>query len=152
MGYSLLQLSYQYNVATDDRLKHFQILPKPQLLNDDEMQLEVCFDDMFDTTAKADASSTSNMIIMEGNLPSGCTTNDEGSNDLLENEYIQRIETKNSETTLVIYFAKLMPNEGSLCLNILAVKVHDVLKRKPAAIAVYDYYNISRHDTAFYNI
>lgn len=119
------------------------------MLNNNEMLLETCF-----TYQKSDGQSndvTTNMIIMEANLPSGFTTSDEFSSDLLENEIVQRIESKNDETTLVIYFEKLSPN-GKHCLNILASKLHDVIMRKPAAVVVYDYYNISRHDTVFYSI
>uniref|UniRef100_A0A1I8MSQ9 TEP1-F n=1 Tax=Musca domestica TaxID=7370 RepID=A0A1I8MSQ9_MUSDO len=147
-GNSLLQLSYHYYVVNDENYQHFRIEPKTKMLNPEEMFLEICFSYKGEKSAVAGAT---NMIIMEVNLPSGFTTNDEDSSDLLENEIIQRLESKNDETTLVIYFEKLTANVRN-CLNILANKVHDVILHKPASITIYDYYNISRHDTAFYGL
>ncbi|XP_061388910.1 alpha-2-macroglobulin-like protein 1 [Musca vetustissima] len=149
LGNSLLQLNYHYYIVTTENFLHFQIEPKTKILNPDEMLLEICF--TYKSKEQASAAATTNMIIMEVNLPSGFTTNDEDSNDLLENEIIQRIEAKNEETTLVVYFEKLTANIRN-CLNILANKVQDVIQRKPASITIYDYYNISRHDTVFYSV
>ncbi|XP_073826198.1 thioester-containing protein 1 allele S1-like [Musca autumnalis] len=147
MGNSLLQLTYHYYIVNDATFQHFQIEPKTKFLNPAEILLEICFT----YKPQQQSSDATNMIIMEVNLPSGYTSNDEDSNDLLENEIIQRIEAKNDQTTIIIYFEKLTANVRN-CLNILAVKIHDVIQPKPASISIYDYYNISRHDTVFYSI
>uniref|UniRef100_A0A1I8P930 TEP1-F n=1 Tax=Stomoxys calcitrans TaxID=35570 RepID=A0A1I8P930_STOCA len=148
-GNSLLQLAYHFHTTDEHSFKHFHIQPKPKMLNDNEMLLEVCVKYLQNDTMPQ--SSATNMVIMEINLPSGYTSSDEYGQELLANEIIQKIETKNSDTTTVIYFEKLISNVNN-CLQLLADKINDIINSKPAAIAVYDYYDISRHDTAFYSI
>ncbi|XP_075152794.1 thioester-containing protein 1 allele S3-like [Haematobia irritans] len=149
MGNALLQLAYHYHTITVDNFKNFLIQPKPKKLNANEMHLEICFS--YIQNASLPMVSATNMIIMEVNLPSGYTSPEEYNNDLLDNELIERIESKNFETTVVVYFAKVLSDNNN-CLQILADKVHDVVNRKAASIVVYDYYDINRHDTAFYTI
>ncbi|XP_061388919.1 thioester-containing protein 1 allele R1-like [Musca vetustissima] len=151
-GNALLQLYYHYHISSEDDFQHFRINPKAKLVNPEELNLEICFSYRQDANSVAGGNSTgTNMIIMETNLPSGFTTNEDYGNELLDNELVDRIELRNSDTTLVMYFEKLSANIDN-CFTIMADKLNDVLQRKPASVAVYDYYNISRHDTAFYSI
>ncbi|XP_073822275.1 thioester-containing protein 1 allele S3-like [Musca autumnalis] len=149
-GNALLQLYYHYHIISEDNFKHFRIQPKAKFLNPEELLVEVCFNYRQDANSDAGGTGT-NMIIMETNLPSGFTTSEDYSNELLDNELVDRIELKNSDTTVVMYFEKLSANVDN-CFNLMADKINDVTQRKPASVAVYDYYNISRHDTAFYSI
>lgn len=145
MGHALLQLSYHYYTVEEDNFKNFLINPKPKVVNPDEMHLDICFE-----YQQTDGSIT-NMLIMEANLPSGFMSSNDYRTELLDNEIINRIESKNSETTIIIYFQKI-PADTENCVYILADKIIDVTNRKPASIVVYDYYNISRYDTVFYRI
>ncbi|XP_058980696.1 thioester-containing protein 1 allele S1 [Musca domestica] len=147
-GNALLELYYHYYTISEENFKHFLIKPKAKMQNPEELLLEICL--TYRQEANSMTSAT-NMIIVEANLPSGFATNQEYGNELLDNELIDRIELKNSDTTLVMYFEKLSPNVDN-CFSFVADKLNDVLQRKPASVAVYDYYNISRHDTAFYSI
>ncbi|XP_073829316.1 thioester-containing protein 1 allele S1-like [Musca autumnalis] len=145
LGDCLIQLTYHYFIIVEEIFKYFLIEPNPELPNPEELSLEVCF-----TYIEQESAST-NMVIMEANLPSGYSANEEDSTDLLDNEIVQRIETKNSATTIIVYSEKLTANVKN-CLTIFAYKMHDVVNRKPASVVVYDYYDLSRHDTAFYSI
>lgn len=88
---------------------------------------------------------------MEINLPSGCRSDVESFYDIEDNELIQRIETKNSDSTIVLYIENLLAGLRN-CLNFPVDIVNDVIKPKPAAMMIYDYYNLSRSNTEFYNI
>uniref|UniRef100_A0A1I8MLC1 A-macroglobulin complement component n=1 Tax=Musca domestica TaxID=7370 RepID=A0A1I8MLC1_MUSDO len=144
-GNCSLQLTYQYYTNGEDSFQYFQLAPKVELLNPAEMSLEICFS-YIEPSSKA-----TNMVVMEVNLPSGFSGDEKDMDELLENDIVQRIEMKNSETTIIVYSAQLMAEEKS-CLSLMAYKIHDVVYRKAAAIIIYDYYNISRHDTVFYKI
>ncbi|XP_061386556.1 thioester-containing protein 1 allele R1-like [Musca vetustissima] len=145
LGTSLLQLAYHYYTTGAETFQYFQIEPKVEVLNPGEISLEICFSYIEPN------SEATNMIVMEINLPSGYSVNEEDSDYLMDNEIVQRVETKNSATTIIVYSEKLKANVKN-CLNILAYKMHDVVHRKATSIIVYDYYDVNRHDTVFYNI
>uniref|UniRef100_T1PK35 TEP1-F n=1 Tax=Musca domestica TaxID=7370 RepID=T1PK35_MUSDO len=145
LGASLIQLTYEYYIMGVETFQYFRIEPKVELPNPGEMSLDVCF-----SYIEPNATAT-NMVVMEINLPSGFSVNEEDSDFLLDNEIVQRIEMKNSATNIVVYSEKLQPNVRN-CLNIMAYKMYDVVHRKPASIIIYDYYDFYRYDTAFYDI
>ncbi|XP_065356087.1 CD109 antigen-like [Calliphora vicina] len=146
-GYSLVQLSSQYNVKNDVEFNHFVMIITPTIYNDNQIDLEICFT----YHALHTVSNSTNMVIMEANLPSGFKTEAELSPDLVANEFIQRIETKNDETIMILYFDKLS-TEASHCVTIEAFKAYEVEDRKPAAIVMYDYYDTTRFNSKFYTI
>lgn len=144
-GASLVQLTYQYNIADVNEFRHFNITPKATLNNPDELNLEVCF------TYQPDQFEATNMVIMEVNLPSGFMSDEESRLPLKENNLIQRIESKNADTSVVFYLESLEANINH-CLNIPADKTNEILMPKPAAIVMYDYYNLTRSNTEFYSL
>ncbi|KAM7351081.1 uncharacterized protein ACRADG_004066 [Cochliomyia hominivorax] len=147
-GYSLVQLSSRYNIKNDNETKHFTMKIKPTLYDDQEMDLEICF------TYHAlmqDISNSTNMVIMEANLPSGFMTEADMSTNLLENEFIQRIELQDEDTKILLYFDKLS-TEVKHCVTIESFKANEVKQYKPSAIVMYDYYNTSRFNSEFYTI
>ncbi|KAI8124963.1 CD109 antigen [Lucilia cuprina] len=146
-GQSLIQLSYQYNIIEVTQFRHFLINPKVKLLNPHELELEICFTYQMPSEL---TNSKTNMVIMEVNLPSGFRSDAATEFDIDDNESIQRIESKNSDSTIILYFDNLLANAEN-CLKVAADKISDVIKPKPAAIIVYDYYNLSRSNTQFYN-
>ncbi|KAM7351079.1 uncharacterized protein ACRADG_004064 [Cochliomyia hominivorax] len=147
-GNSLIQVSYQYSMIGKEQYRYFHIQPNAKHINSKEMDLEVCF--TYQTPAEL-SNTTTNMVIMEINLPSGCRSNLESNYGIENNELVQKIEMKNSDSTIILYFENLLSNIKN-CLNFAVDIISDVIKTKPAAIIVYDYYNLSRSDTAFYNI
>ncbi|XP_061402516.1 thioester-containing protein 1 allele S3-like [Musca vetustissima] len=145
-GNAFVQLYYHYNTILEDKFVHFRINPKAKLVNPELLRLEICF-----SYREDDNSTATQLILMEVNLPSGFATNEDYANELLKKELVNRFELKNSDTTLIVYSEKLSANIDN-CFTVMADKLDDVVKRKPASVEVYDYYNISRHDTAYYNI
>ncbi|XP_073814291.1 thioester-containing protein 1 allele R1-like, partial [Musca autumnalis] len=154
-GQSLLQLSSLYYMAEVKVVPHFQIKPMAHKVNAQELNVDICFmyETSFPTTDpnRNDGDTFSNMVIMKLSLPSGYRTDAEFSRNLLENELIQRIESKNSESTLIIYFDNLAAGDEH-CISVSADKTHDVMNRKPVAVQMSDYYNASRTNTVFYTI
>ena len=140
-----MQLTYQYNIADINEFRHFNITPKAILKNPEELNLEVCF------TYYAEQFETTNMVIMEVNLPSGFMLGEESRLLLKENHLVQRIESKNADTLVVFCFHGLEANVNH-CLNIPADKTNEILMLKPAAIIMYDYYNLTRSNTEFYSL
>ncbi|XP_065356093.1 thioester-containing protein 1 allele S1-like [Calliphora vicina] len=147
-GASLVQLNQQYNIMNEQDFQYFNIKPKTIFKNDEEMNLEVCFAYKTDSDTLNEAT---NMVIMEANLPSGFTSEAENSMSLKANKLVQRIESKNSESTIVLYLDKLVANINH-CIEIPAAKNNEILMPKPAAIIMYDYYNLSRSNTEFYSL
>ncbi|KAM7352866.1 thioester-containing protein 1 allele R1-like [Cochliomyia hominivorax] len=147
-GYSLVQLSSRYNINNDDETKHFVMKVKPTLYDGQKLDLDICF------TYHAlmqDNNYSANLVIMEANLPTGFKTETEMNKDLLENEFIQRIESKDDDTKMFLYFDQLSMEENH-CVKIETFKSHEVEEYKPAAIVMYDYYNTSRSNVKFYSI
>ncbi|XP_065358229.1 thioester-containing protein 1 allele R1-like [Calliphora vicina] len=148
-GASLVQLNHQYHIANAQEFRHFNIQPKTKFKNDKEMNLEVCF--TYQTDTEAQTNQATNMVIMEANLPSGFTSEAETSFRLNKNDLVQKIESRNSESTIILYLDKIQANVNH-CLEIPADKINEVLMTKPAAIIMYDYYNLSRSNTQFYSL
>ncbi|XP_065357173.1 C3 and PZP-like alpha-2-macroglobulin domain-containing protein 8 [Calliphora vicina] len=121
-------------------VKYFIIEPKASILNNN-LDLEICYT----------YTTSSNMVIMEVNLPSGYRTDDEVLEDLQSNAFVQRIEPKKEYTTIMLYLDKLAINKQN-CINILAYKTNDVVERKSVPIMMYDYYNKTSYNSIFYNI
>ncbi|XP_046801006.1 CD109 antigen-like isoform X2 [Lucilia cuprina] len=148
-GSSLVQLSYRYNLAIKDdkpsfSIKHtIQSTDYPSLL-----QLDVCTE--FVPGANSDLKE-SNMAIMEIYLPSGFTADTDKFDTIYQTKQVQRVETKNFDTVIIIYFDYLTAGE-EVCFNVNAEKTHAVAKQKPAAITMYDYYNADQRATVYYEV
>ncbi|XP_046810401.1 CD109 antigen-like [Lucilia cuprina] len=146
-GYSLVQFSSRYNIKNDMHRKYFIMNINSTTHNDEEMDLHICFT----YQALETINNNTNMVIMEANLPSGFKTEAEFSRDLVENEFIQRIETKNDETVMILYFDKLSTGVRH-CVTIETFRSNEIEDPKPSAIVMYDYYNTNRTNTMFYTI
>ncbi|XP_065356090.1 thioester-containing protein 1 allele S3-like [Calliphora vicina] len=147
-GASLVQFNHQYNIVNMQEFRHFTIQIKPIYRNAEEINLEICFSYQTDSDM---FNQTTNMVIMEINLPSGFRS--EAKNDMIlkQKKFVQRIESANSESTIILYLDKLEANTKH-CLEIPVDKTNDILMPKPAAIIMYDYYNLSRSNTEFYTL
>ncbi|XP_075152783.1 CD109 antigen-like isoform X4 [Haematobia irritans] len=148
-GSSLIQLSYRYNLASKDKKPSFAIKqermksPNPQ-----QLLMNICaeYQPQGETELKE-----SNMAVMEISLPSGYTADHDDFDKIRQSPQVQRIETKNSETVIIVYFDSLMA-EQPVCFNVAADKSHAVAKQKPAAITIYDYYNTDQRATVYYEV
>lgn len=148
-GASLIQLTYQYNIIDSQEFRYFNIHPKVTINNPIEINLNICF--TYQTESDI-SNELSNMIIMEINLPSGYKSEAENDFNLKQNVLVKKIESKNEEkSTIILYLDKLEVNSSN-CLEIAADKVNEILMPKPAAIVMYDYYNLTRSNTEFYNL
>lgn len=87
----------------------------------------------------------SNMAIMEVNLPSGFTADIDSLPSLGASQSIKLVETKNEDTTVVMYFDNFTRDE--YCPTVSAFRTHAVANQRPVAVLLYDYY-----DTCKYNI
>lgn len=145
----MVQLSYRYNLAKKDNKPGFSVKhtilksPYPNL-----MKMDVCVD--FIPGPDSDTKE-SNMALMEIYLPSGFTADSDQLQSIRKVNQVQRVETKNSETSIIIYFDFLAAGK-EVCLEVNAEKTHAVAKQKPAAITIYDYYNSDQRATAYYEI
>ena len=146
-GNCLVQVKHQYHSMDTNERNHFNIKPKVMFNNSEEINLEVCFTYQPDQTE----FNATNMVIMEANLPSGYTSQADLNENLKNNELVQKIETKNSESVIIVYLNNLKANVNH-CLNIPADKSNEVFATKPAAIRMYDYYNLKRSNTVFYSL
>lgn len=115
-------------------------------ISEEEIDLEICFTYYAPQEA---ITNNYNIVIMEANLLPGykALTNQ----NLLEFEFVQRIETKNEDTTMILYFDKLT-SEQDYCINILMSKTNEVEEGKAAAVVMYEYYDTSRINIEFYSV
>ncbi|XP_067624048.1 thioester-containing protein 1 allele R1 isoform X3 [Eurosta solidaginis] len=147
-GSAMVQLSYRYNLADKDKAPSFQIKTnvkneKPTLI------LEVCAEYMPEEAA--DDQTESNMVVMEVALPSGYTADTDSFEAIGEVDRVKRTETKNSDSTVIVYFDSL-PKGDVKCIPMQASKTHAVAKQKPAAVNVYDYYDTNRRAIDYYQV
>ena len=132
---------------TDETIQHFLIQPNASLESSYQLILKVCFT----FKPQLDNTEITNMVLLEANLPSGFRSDAETSPSLEDNELVEKIETKNEDSTVILYLNNLEANM-KYCLYIEAEKITDVDNRKPVAIVMYDYYDTNRKNTVFYNI
>jgi A-macroglobulin receptor binding domain len=64
-------------------------------------------------------------------------------------QVFQRVETKDLETVLIVYYYSIGVKE--VCLGAEAVKTSNVALLKPAPVRVYDYYDNSKFKTVLSN-
>ncbi|XP_075152774.1 CD109 antigen-like [Haematobia irritans] len=147
-GSSLIQLSYRYNVATPDATPSFNVNHTPkEALFPGQLFMNVSAE----YNPVSDEIKESNMAVMEINLPSGYTTDNDSLQSVRDAKRVQRVETKNEETCIVVYFDSLIAGEP-VSFDISADKSHEVDELKPAAITIYDYYNTEQRATVYYEI
>lgn len=135
-GFAVVQVAYRYNLNVTGEWPKFVVDPQVNKnSNTDFLHLTVCTSYIPDSPAV----NESNMAIMEVAFPSGFTADLDTLPSLEAAEKVKRVETKNGDTVLVIYFDNLDRKER--CPTMTAFRTHKVAEQKPAAVTVYDYYN-----------
>lgn len=148
-GSAMVQLSYRYNLADKDKKPSFKVTPTVKDTPLQQLTLDVCAE--FVPLDANEATKDSNMAVMEIALPSGYV-GDKDSFDKIESiDRVKRVETKNADTTVIVYFDSLTPGDVK-CLPVEGVRAHAVAKQKPAAVSVYDYYETDRRATEYYQV
>ncbi|KAL5278584.1 CD109 family protein [Megaselia abdita] len=138
-GSCLLQASYSYNMSIKDGVSLFNIEAFRKETDEEWLNLIV---------VSSYSGGQSNMSILEVSLPSGCVADEKSFEDILENERVQMVESKNSGNVVVVYFDYL--NNNSVEVSIRATKAINVDKLKKPAIVLYDYYDRSKIVKYFY--
>ncbi|XP_005179179.1 alpha-2-macroglobulin isoform X3 [Musca domestica] len=148
-GSCLVQLSYRYNLATRDDKPSFAIKHElKETPTSHQLLMNVCAEYQPGPESQL---KESNMAVMEISLPSGFTADSDSFDKIRNANQVQRVETKNSETVIIVYFESLKAAEP-VCFDVFAEKSHAVAKQKPAAITVYDYYNTEQRATVYYEV
>lgn len=93
-------------------------------------------------------SGASNMAVMEVNFPSGYTADIDSLPSLEVSQNVQKVETKNGDTTVVLYFNNFTTYE--YCPTVSAFQMHMVAKQKPVPVILYDYYDSCKYILCFW--
>ncbi|XP_011643182.1 CD109 antigen-like [Pogonomyrmex barbatus] len=143
-GFVLVQISYQYNLNVTGAWPLFTLDPQvDKNSNANHLQLSICSG--FVPTKEANES---NMAVMEVSLPSGFTVDRDSLPSLEISSHVKRVETRNGDTMVVLYFDKMVKQE--YCPTVSAFRTHKVAKQKPVPVSIYDYYDSSRRARVFY--
>ncbi|XP_017954315.1 CD109 antigen isoform X4 [Drosophila navojoa] len=148
-GSAMVQLSYRYNLAEKDKKPSFKVTPTVKDTPMQQLTLEVCAE--YVPLEASDQKKDSNMAVMEVALPSGFISDSDSFGKIQDVDRVKRIETKNSDSTVIIYFDSLTPGDVK-CLPVEGVRAHSVAKQKPAAVSLYDYYDTDRRATEYYQV
>lgn len=79
------------------------------------------------------------MAVMEVTFPSGFTSDLDTLPSLEVSENVKKVETKDGDSVVVIYFDHLGRKE--ICPTLDAFRTHKVANQKPVPVIIYDYYD-----------
>jgi len=145
-GISVIEVGYQYNLNVTAAWPSFVVNPQVTKVSDsNHMQVTVCAHYIEKTNRTG-----SNMAVMEVNLPSGFTANQDSLPALRRHRGVKRVDTEKSDTKVILYFDSLTKRE--VCPTIEAFRTHRVANQKPAPVLVYDYYDQSARARSFYDV
>lgn len=143
-GFAIVQVSYRYNVNVTGAWPLFTLDPQVDKNSDrNHLQLSIC-----SAFAAGQSANESNMAVMEVSLPSGFTVDSDSLPSLEVSQNVKRVETKDGDTVVVLYFDKMTRQE--YCPTISAYRTHKVAMQKPVPVSIYDYYDSSRRARVFY--
>ncbi|XP_063973145.1 CD109 antigen-like isoform X2 [Diachasmimorpha longicaudata] len=143
-GFAIIQVSTQFNLNVTGAWPLFTLDPQvDKNSNENHLQLSICSG--FVPTKE---SNESNMAVMEVSLPSGFTVDRDSLPSLEVSQNVKRVETRNGDTMVVLYFDKMVRKE--YCPTVSAFRTHKVAKQKPVPVSIYDYYDSSRRARVFY--
>lgn len=140
-GFAIVQVSYRYNVNVTGAWPLFTLDPQVDKNSDNNhLQLSICSGFV--------GGNESNMAVMEVALPSGFTVDLDSLPSLQISQNVKRVETKEGDTVVVLYFDKMTRKE--YCPTVSAFRTHKVAKQKPVHVTMYDYYDQTRRARVFY--
>lgn len=145
-GLAIIRVNYRYNTNVTGPWPMFTLDPQvDKNTNQHHLQLSIC---TAFVSKNLTAQPESNMAVMEVNLPSGFTADIDALPSLEVSQHVQKVETKNDHTTVILYFNNLTITE--YCPTVSAFRTHRVARQKPVPVVVYDYYDSSRRARIFY--
>ncbi|XP_037958445.1 CD109 antigen-like [Teleopsis dalmanni] len=150
-GAVVIQISYRYNIFKKEVQPSFKVNSKLSKIGNEGNKLTMDVTVEFLPSQKDHQNNKSNMSVLEVALPSGYAASTDAFGRIEDIPNVKRIETKNEETTIVIYFDYLTAGDVKT-VPIEGVKLHDVTGQKPSPIVVYDYYDTKKRATVFYEI
>ncbi|XP_017115782.2 C3 and PZP-like alpha-2-macroglobulin domain-containing protein 8 isoform X8 [Drosophila elegans] len=148
-GSAMVQLSYRYNLAEKEKKPSFKVTPTVKDSPNQLLVVDICAE--YVPLEDADKDKDSNMAVMEIALPSGFVGDSDSLAKIEAVDRVKRVETKNSDSTVIVYFDSLTPGDVR-CLPVEASKAHAVAKQKPASVSLYDYYDTDRKATEYYQV
>ena len=92
---------------------------------------------------------SSNMAIMEVNLPSGYAVDRDSLDELKEVRDYKRFDLENGDSRVSFYFDSLSSEEIT-CFNVVGNQIFKIGNRAAAYVKVYDYYDTTRKASAYY--
>lgn len=140
MGFALVQVSYQFNLNDAEKSPRFTLTVNvDKKSNDNSLILNIC------TKYIADSDGdTTNMAIIEAELPSGFTADLASTKTALASvKGFKKVETKKGNTVIVVYLDNLS-STSELCLQVVAYRLCQVAGQKPVAVTVQDYYRTGK--------
>ncbi|KAF5298450.1 hypothetical protein FQR65_LT01229 [Abscondita terminalis] len=147
-GLAIIKVNYRYNMNVTGPWPLFTLDPQvDKNTNQHHLQLSIC---TAFVSRNLSSQPESNIAVMEVNLPSGFTADIDSLPSLEVSQNVQKVITKNEDTTVVLYFNNLTTNE--YCPTVSAFRTHKIATQKPVPVIVYDYYDSSRRARVFYKI
>lgn len=145
-GVAVIQVGYEYNLNVTAAWPSFVLNPQVSKgSNSHHMQVTVCTHFIQKTNA-----TSSFMSVIEVNLPSGYTVNQDALPALRRYKGVKRVDTERDDTKVIIYFNSIQKKE--VCPTIEAFRTHSVAHQRPAHIVVYDYYDQTKRARSFYDV
>lgn len=134
-GFSLVQLSYRYNLNNAEASPRFILsVDVDKSSNDVSLVLNICT-----SFIAGDDGDTTNMAIVEAELPTGFTADLETTKKALSAvKGFKKVETKKGNTVFVIYLDNL--STTTVCMQVTAYRLCQIADEKPVAVVVQDYY------------
>ncbi|XP_034249704.1 alpha-1-macroglobulin-like isoform X2 [Thrips palmi] len=142
-GFSLAQVSWSFNEATAGKHPLFKLRAEAAKATPITLVLRVC-----SSFIAGPWGCESNMAVVEVSLPSGFAVDQDALPALKKTADVKRVETKDQDTAVVLYFDKMDTEE--YCVEIAAIRTHLVSNQKPVPVTVYDYYDQTRRARVFY--
>nr|BAR45598.1 thioester-containing protein 1 [Epanerchodus sp. RS-2014] len=141
-GFGIVQVTWSYNLDNKTQSPVFEISPKVKQIDKDSFDLTVC-------AIYEDVDKSSNMAVIEMNLPSGYVVEGESLPQVGQHDRLKRVETVDGGTKVQLYYDEM--NDVEVCPHITAYRTFPVANVKPAAVSVYDYYDNDQRAETFYN-
>jgi len=145
-GIGLVQVGYQFNIAVNGAWPSFVVNPLVfKATSPNQLKVSVCTNYIQEGSA-----TSSNMAVMEVNLPSGFTIDKDSLPALRRFKGVKRVDPAEGDTKVILFFESLGRSE--ICPTISAFRTFRVANQKPAYVLVYDYYDQSRRARSFYGV
>ncbi|XP_058450151.1 thioester-containing protein 1 allele R1-like [Malaya genurostris] len=144
-GTGIFELYYSYYSNILNMKPRFDVTVETlNTTNDQYLDLTVCA--KFKPREKYEETG---LVLMEVTFPSGYIALDESVEELETSSIVQKVATKNGETSLLLYFDSL-PIYFQ-CLNVTGFRESQVLQQIPGTVRAYDFYDSSRIAVAYFN-